>query len=80
MGDNVQGGGSDGATLRDRELGSDGGDDELDEGDTPWNGPEDSSDVILESWGGGMIVAIGGGGLVGNRTVANEGVHSEATG
>ena len=45
-----------------------------------WGGLEDSRNVVLESWGGGMGVIIGGGGLVRGRDVENEGVHSEVSG
>ena len=76
----MQCGGSDGSTLRDQELGSDGGDAEDAGGVPPWSGLEDSGDVSLDIQGWGMGVVICGGGLGGDGDVANEGVHSEAAG
>ena len=46
----------------------------------PSGGPEDSRDVISESWRGGMVLISGDGGLGGGRAVAYEGIYLEATG
>ena len=40
--------------------------------------PEDRRDIRSASWGGGMGMVIGGGGLGGGGDVTNEGVHLEA--
>ena len=79
-GDDIQGGGSDGAALQERKLGSDGDDADSSVWVPTLGGSEDSRNVVLESWGGGMGVIIGGGGLVRGRDVENEGVHSEVSG
>ena len=80
VGDDVQGGGLDGATLREKYLGSDRGDAEFYVGVPPLGGPEDSRYAISESRGGGMGAVIGGGDLGGGGSVAYEGVNLEATG
>ena len=49
MGDDLQGGGSYGATLRYQELGSDRGDGEGDGGFTPSGVPEDGRNLISVS-------------------------------
>ena len=70
-GDDVKGSGSDGATLRDQELGSDGGNDEGFGGVLPLGGLEDIRDVSSASRGGGMVAEICGRGLGCSGDVAN---------
>ena len=78
--DDVQGGGSDGADLWERELGSYGGDAEGAGRVPPSGGSTDSKYFRLESWGGEMGVVIGVGGLEYDGAVAIEGVHLKAAG
>ena len=79
-GDDVQVDGSEGNTLREREIGSYGVDNEGYRGVPPSGGSEDIRDFISESRGGGMGVVISGRGLGGGGDVAIEGVNSEETG
>ena len=73
MSDDVQGGGSDIYDLWERELVSDSCNAECAGGVPPSSGLADCKDFRLASWGGGMGVVIGGGGLGGGRDVSNEG-------
>ena len=61
-------------------MGSDRGNAEDTGGVPPSGGPEDSKDVRSESWGGGMGVVIGSGGLGDGRVVDKEGLNLETTG
>ena len=61
-------------------MGSDGCDTEGAEGVPPSSVLKDCRDVILASRGGGVVVVIGGEGLVGGGSVANEGIHLYAAG
>ena len=77
---NIQGGGSNGDTSRERELGSYGGNDEGDGRVPPLVGPEYSRDVNSTIWGGEMGVVIGGIVLGSGGAVDNDRVYSEAEG
>ena len=79
-GNDLKGRVSDGATFRDQDLVIDGCNDEGAGGVPPLGGPEDIRDVRSASQRGVTGVVIGGGGLGGGGDVANEGVHSHATG
>ena len=59
-------------------MGSDGGDVGSAGGVPPSGFLEDSREVRSASWGGGMGVVIGGGGIGGGRDVVYEGTHLEA--
>ena len=80
MGDDIKGGGTDSVSLRQQELGSDVCYAEGDGGIPPQSGLEDLRDYSSESQGWGMGVVIGGRGLGGGGSVANEGVYLEAAG
>ena len=80
MSDDVQGGGINNATLRERDLGSNGGDAEG-AGGVPFLGvPKDIRDIISSSWVVVLVVDISDGGLGCVRYVDNEVVHTEAEG
>ena len=80
MGNDVQGGDSEGANLWKQELGIDRGNSEGAGGFPPLGGPDYIRDVSLVSWGRVVRVVIVGKGLGGNGAVTYEGLHLEVRG